>query len=91
MKTTPPTASSRATWPCVASYASSDPAATATQPGWPSSGAPAIRAASSSTVRDTQIRPCRARLSWTPLTSGAVPASPLPPLTRPAGSMTWIR
>ena len=91
MKTTPPTASSRATSLWVDSYVSSDSAATATQPGWPPSGAAATRAFSSSTVLVTEIRPCRARLSWSPVSSGVVPASPLAPRTRPPASRTWMR
>ena len=91
---TPPTASPRTTWLCVVSYASSEVAAAATQPGCAVIGAPVTRSRSASSlpaavVTDTGNR--RAWPSWAGESSGIVPASGLRPTTWPAASMTCTR
>src|ERR1019366_4404736 len=87
-KMPPPVASSRSAWRCVASYVSSETAATATRPGWPASGAAVILVSSSSMVRVADTWACRAWLSSAAVSSGVVPASGLAPRTRPAESTT---
>ena len=81
--------SSRVTSLRVRSNASRSTLATATQPGCPASGLALTRSCSSSSDLVTTNRCWRAWLSWARLSSGVVPASALPPRTRPAGSMTW--
>ena len=86
--TTPAMTSSRVTSLRVRSKASRSTLATATQPGCPASGLAFTRSCSSSSDLVT-ANPCwRAWLIWARLSSGVVPASALPPRTRPAGSMT---
>src|ERR1039457_6357604 len=89
-KMPPPVASSRSAWRCVASYVSSETAATATRPGWPASGAAVILVSSSSMVRVAHAWACRIWLSSAAVSSGVVPASGLAPRTRPAESTTCV-
>src|SRR5450756_692795 len=87
-KTPPPMASSLSTWLCVASYASSETAATATRPGRPVSGAAVTLVLSSSMVLVAHTWACRAWPSSAAVSSGVVPASGLAPRIRPAESAT---
>ena len=87
--TTPAMSSSRVTSWRVRSNASRSTPATATHPGCRASGPAMTRSCSSSSRRVSTNEWWRAWRIWAGPSSGLVPASGLPPRTRPAGSMTW--